>query len=203
MKTLSPEDGVSIEGPSGPGEKLRVGGSSSPSGRAGGDCRSCRLPRGVRARLGRPAARGAVHGARGPALVRGLPGEPGAAVRGHAVRSLGLRARARHPLVCRTLTGRPDARAARAGLVGADRMPLALRGEGSARTGTVRAPRASPGQAVAADVPSFFVDANDTAVVKVVASEAEAQIVCGLLESAGLECSYRDTEALDSLLEEF
>jgi hypothetical protein len=47
------------------------------------------------------------------------------------------------------------------------------------------------------------VDANDTAVVKVVASEPEAQIVCGLLQSAGLECSYRDTEALDSLLEEF
>jgi len=47
------------------------------------------------------------------------------------------------------------------------------------------------------------VDANDTTGVKVVASEAEAQIVCGLLESAGLECSYRDTEALDSLLEEF
>lgn len=46
-------------------------------------------------------------------------------------------------------------------------------------------------------------DANDAAVVKVVGSEAEAQIVCGLLESAGLECSYRDTEALDSLLEEF
>jgi hypothetical protein len=47
------------------------------------------------------------------------------------------------------------------------------------------------------------VDANDTVVLKVVASGTEAEIVCGLLRSAGLECSYRDTAALDSLLEEF
>jgi hypothetical protein len=47
------------------------------------------------------------------------------------------------------------------------------------------------------------VDANDTVVVKVVASGPEAEIVCGLLRSAGVECSYRDTPALDSLLEEF
>ena len=46
-------------------------------------------------------------------------------------------------------------------------------------------------------------DENDTVVVKVVASGPEADIVCGLLRSAGIECSYRDTPALDSLLEEF
>jgi hypothetical protein len=47
------------------------------------------------------------------------------------------------------------------------------------------------------------VDANETVVVKVVSGEPEAEIVCGLLRSAGVECSYRDTDALDSLLEEF
>ena len=46
-------------------------------------------------------------------------------------------------------------------------------------------------------------DADDVAVVKVVSGEPEAEIVCGLLRSAGVECSYRDTDALDSLLEEF
>jgi hypothetical protein len=47
------------------------------------------------------------------------------------------------------------------------------------------------------------VDENDTVVVKVVGSGPEADIVCGLLRSAGVECSYRDTDALDSVLEEF
>jgi hypothetical protein len=47
------------------------------------------------------------------------------------------------------------------------------------------------------------VDADDAVVVKVVSGEPEAEIVCGLLRSAGVECSYRDTDALDSLLEEF
>lgn len=46
-------------------------------------------------------------------------------------------------------------------------------------------------------------DAQDAVVVKVVADEAEAEIVCGLLRSAGLECGYRDTDALDSQLEDF
>jgi hypothetical protein len=44
---------------------------------------------------------------------------------------------------------------------------------------------------------------DDTVVVKVVSGDPEAEIVCGLLRSAGVECSYRDTDALDSLLEEF
>jgi hypothetical protein len=37
----------------------------------------------------------------------------------------------------------------------------------------------------------------------VVSSEPEADVVCGLLRSAGTECAYRDTEAIDSSLEEF
>jgi hypothetical protein len=40
-------------------------------------------------------------------------------------------------------------------------------------------------------------------VVKVVSGEPEAQIVCGLLQSAGIECGYRDTEAIDSQYEDF
>jgi hypothetical protein len=47
------------------------------------------------------------------------------------------------------------------------------------------------------------VDANDTVVLKVVSDEQEAEIVCGLLRSAGFECAYRDTEAIDSALEDF
>lgn len=45
--------------------------------------------------------------------------------------------------------------------------------------------------------------AGDTVVVKVVSGESEAQVVCGLLRSAGLECAYRDTEEIDSSLEDF
>lgn len=45
--------------------------------------------------------------------------------------------------------------------------------------------------------------ADDTVVVKVVSGESEAQVVCGLLRSAGLECAYRDTDAIDSSLEDF
>jgi Putative prokaryotic signal transducing protein len=44
---------------------------------------------------------------------------------------------------------------------------------------------------------------DETVVVKVVSDEPEAQVVCGLLRSAGIECGYRDTEALDSPLEDF
>jgi hypothetical protein len=40
-------------------------------------------------------------------------------------------------------------------------------------------------------------------VVKVVSGEPEAEIVCGLLRSNGIECGYRDTEAIDSPLEDF
>jgi Putative prokaryotic signal transducing protein len=44
---------------------------------------------------------------------------------------------------------------------------------------------------------------DDAVVVKVVSDETEADIVCGLLRSAGIECGYRDTEAIDSPFEDF
>ena len=37
----------------------------------------------------------------------------------------------------------------------------------------------------------------------VVSGEPEAEVVCGLLRSAGIDCAYRDTEAIESSLEEF
>lgn len=46
-------------------------------------------------------------------------------------------------------------------------------------------------------------ESDETVVVTVVASGPEADIVCGLLRSAGIECGYRDTETIDSSLEEF
>jgi Putative prokaryotic signal transducing protein len=47
------------------------------------------------------------------------------------------------------------------------------------------------------------VETDDAVVVKVVSGEAEAQVVCGLLRSQGIECAYRNTEAIDSPLEDF
>jgi Putative prokaryotic signal transducing protein len=47
------------------------------------------------------------------------------------------------------------------------------------------------------------VEADAVAVVKVVSGEPEAEVVCGLLRSAGIECGYRDTEQIDSPLEDF
>lgn len=44
---------------------------------------------------------------------------------------------------------------------------------------------------------------DDGVVVKVVSGEPEAELVCGLLRTAGIECGYRDTEAIDSPLEDF
>lgn len=44
---------------------------------------------------------------------------------------------------------------------------------------------------------------DEGVVVTVVASGPEADVVCGLLRSAGIECAYRDTEAIDSTLEDF
>ena len=44
---------------------------------------------------------------------------------------------------------------------------------------------------------------DDGVVLTVVSGEPEADIVCGLLRSSGIECAYRDTEAIDSSLEEF
>jgi Putative prokaryotic signal transducing protein len=47
------------------------------------------------------------------------------------------------------------------------------------------------------------VESEEHVVLTVVASGPEADIVCGLLRSAGIECGYRDTEAIDLSLEEF
>jgi hypothetical protein len=44
---------------------------------------------------------------------------------------------------------------------------------------------------------------DEGVVLTVVSDEPEAQILCGLLETAGIDCSYRDTEAIDSPLEDF
>ena len=44
---------------------------------------------------------------------------------------------------------------------------------------------------------------DEGVVLTVVADGAEADIVCGLLESNGIDCAYRDTEAIDSPLEDF
>ncbi len=46
-------------------------------------------------------------------------------------------------------------------------------------------------------------DPDEGVVVTVVAGETEAELTCGLLRSAGLECAYRDTEAIDSPIEDF
>ena len=44
---------------------------------------------------------------------------------------------------------------------------------------------------------------EDVVVVTVVPGETEAEIACGLLRSAGIKCAYRDTEAIDSTIEDF
>jgi hypothetical protein len=47
------------------------------------------------------------------------------------------------------------------------------------------------------------VEPGDGVVLTVVSGEPEAEVVCGLLRSAGIDCAYRDTEAIDSPLEDF
>jgi hypothetical protein len=44
---------------------------------------------------------------------------------------------------------------------------------------------------------------EESVVLTVVSGEPEAEVVCGLLRSAGIECAYRDTQAIDSPLEDF
>jgi hypothetical protein len=46
-------------------------------------------------------------------------------------------------------------------------------------------------------------DDVETVVLTVVSGEPEAEVVCGLLRSAGIECAYRDTDTIESSLEEF
>jgi hypothetical protein len=47
------------------------------------------------------------------------------------------------------------------------------------------------------------VEGNGAIVLTVVSGQSEAEVVCGLLRSAGIDCTYRDTEAIDSSLEDF
>jgi hypothetical protein len=47
------------------------------------------------------------------------------------------------------------------------------------------------------------VEDNGMVVLMVASGESEAEVVCGLLRTAGIECAYRDTEAIDSPLEDF
>jgi hypothetical protein len=44
---------------------------------------------------------------------------------------------------------------------------------------------------------------GEEVVLTVVSDEPEAEILCGLLQANGIECAYRDTEAIDSPLEDF
>ena len=44
---------------------------------------------------------------------------------------------------------------------------------------------------------------DEGVVLTVVASGPEADIVCGLLRSAGIDCAYRDTDVIESSLEDF
>lgn len=44
---------------------------------------------------------------------------------------------------------------------------------------------------------------SNEVVVAVVSGESEADVVCGLLRSNGIECAYRDTQAIDSVIEDF
>ena len=44
---------------------------------------------------------------------------------------------------------------------------------------------------------------GESVVLMVVSGAPEADVVCGLLRSNGIDCAYRDTEAIDSPLEDF
>lgn len=46
-------------------------------------------------------------------------------------------------------------------------------------------------------------EGDQTVVLTVVPGETEAEVLCGLLRANGIECGYRDTDAIDSPLEDF
>ena len=46
-------------------------------------------------------------------------------------------------------------------------------------------------------------ESGEGVVLTVVSGEPEADVVCGLLRSAGIDCAYRDTEAIESPIEDF
>jgi hypothetical protein len=47
------------------------------------------------------------------------------------------------------------------------------------------------------------VEADESVVLTVVPSETEAELLCGLLQANGIECGYRETDAIDSPIEDF
>jgi hypothetical protein len=47
------------------------------------------------------------------------------------------------------------------------------------------------------------VEQGEGVVLTVVSGAPEADILCGLLSTAGIDCAYRDTEAIDTPLEDF
>jgi hypothetical protein len=47
------------------------------------------------------------------------------------------------------------------------------------------------------------VEPGEGVVLTVVSGAPEADIVCGLLRTAGIDCAYRDTEAIETPLEDF
>lgn len=44
---------------------------------------------------------------------------------------------------------------------------------------------------------------DESVVLTVVPNEPEAEILCGLLRSNGIECDYRETDSIDSPIEGF
>lgn len=46
-------------------------------------------------------------------------------------------------------------------------------------------------------------DPTEIVVAGVVSGEPEAELACGLLRSAGIKCAHRETDEIDSQLEEF
>ncbi len=46
-------------------------------------------------------------------------------------------------------------------------------------------------------------EGDQTVVLTFVPGETEAEVLCGLLRANGIECGYRDTDAIDSPLEDF
>jgi hypothetical protein len=46
-------------------------------------------------------------------------------------------------------------------------------------------------------------ETDDAVVLTVVPGETEAEVLCGLLGANGIECAYRDTDAIDAPIEEF
>ena len=46
-------------------------------------------------------------------------------------------------------------------------------------------------------------EGDQTVVLTVVPGETEADVLCGLLRANGIECAYRDTDAIDSPIEGF